>query len=207
MMKVASAANSHRFMLALKVVLADRGSAPTLVFDEIDSGAGGAVADAIGQRLARLAERAGAGRDPCAAGCGPRRRASPDRQGDAGEAGRVATRVSPLLDGARREEIARMLAGEVITPPRRAAADRLPHFMTDVAPDDGRPAAQQCRACVAARNRSRPRDAACRYHRRDVRPGRDAASAIEDESPGKGVKPWFVEVYFAEAPDEEAVRA
>ncbi len=42
-------------MLALKVVLADRGSAPTLVFDEIDTGAGGAVADAIGQRLARLA--------------------------------------------------------------------------------------------------------------------------------------------------------
>src|SRR3712207_9484882 len=44
-------------MLALKVVLADRGSAPTLVFDEIDTGVGGAVADAIGQRLARLAER------------------------------------------------------------------------------------------------------------------------------------------------------
>src|SRR5262249_47339499 len=46
-----------RFLLALKVVLADRGSAPTLVFDEIDTGAGGAVADAVGQRLARLAAR------------------------------------------------------------------------------------------------------------------------------------------------------
>ncbi|MFT2658089.1 DNA repair protein RecN, partial [Escherichia coli] len=44
-----------RFLLALKVVLADRGSAPTLVFDEIDTGVGGAVADAIGSRLARLA--------------------------------------------------------------------------------------------------------------------------------------------------------
>ena len=44
-----------RFLLALKVVLSDRGSAPTLVFDEIDTGVGGAVADAIGARLARLA--------------------------------------------------------------------------------------------------------------------------------------------------------
>ncbi len=55
LMKVASGGELARFMLALKVVLADRGSAPTLVFDEIDTGAGGAVADAIGQRLARLA--------------------------------------------------------------------------------------------------------------------------------------------------------
>ena len=56
--KVASGGELARFMLALKVVLADRGSAPTLVFDEIDTGVGGAVADAIGQRLARLAARA-----------------------------------------------------------------------------------------------------------------------------------------------------
>ena len=55
MMKVASGGELSRFMLALKVSLADRGSAPTLVFDEIDTGVGGAVADAIGQRLARLA--------------------------------------------------------------------------------------------------------------------------------------------------------
>jgi DNA repair protein RecN (Recombination protein N) len=55
LMKIASGGELARFMLALKVVLADRGSAPTLVFDEIDAGAGGAVADAIGQRLARLA--------------------------------------------------------------------------------------------------------------------------------------------------------
>src|SRR5262249_50106046 len=57
LMRVASGGELARFLLALKVVLADRGSAPTLVFDEIDTGAGGAVADAIGLRLARLAER------------------------------------------------------------------------------------------------------------------------------------------------------
>ncbi len=57
MMKVASGGELARFLLALKVALADRGSAPTLVFDEIDTGVGGAVADAIGQRLARLAGR------------------------------------------------------------------------------------------------------------------------------------------------------
>ena len=58
LMKVASGGELARFLLALKVVLADRGSAPTLVFDEIDTGVGGAVADAIGVRLARLARRA-----------------------------------------------------------------------------------------------------------------------------------------------------
>ena len=56
-MKVASGGELARFLLALKVVLADRGSAPTLVFDEIDTGVGGAVADAIGMRLARLGAR------------------------------------------------------------------------------------------------------------------------------------------------------
>src|SRR5262245_20722352 len=58
LMKVASGGELARFLLALKVVLADRGSAPTLVFDEIDSGVGGAVADAIGVRLSRLARQA-----------------------------------------------------------------------------------------------------------------------------------------------------
>ena len=57
LMKVASGGELARFLLALKVVLADRGSAPTLVFDEIDTGVGGAVADAIGARLARLARQ------------------------------------------------------------------------------------------------------------------------------------------------------
>ncbi len=73
MMKVASGGELSRFMLALKVVLADRGSAPTLVFDEIDTGVGGAVADAIGQRLARLAPSVQVlVRHPCAAGRGAR---------------------------------------------------------------------------------------------------------------------------------------
>src|SRR5438105_4636444 len=58
LMKVASGGELSRFLLALKVVLADRGSAPTLIFDEIDTGVGGAVADAIGVRLARLAKQA-----------------------------------------------------------------------------------------------------------------------------------------------------
>src|SRR5439155_17070905 len=57
LMKVASGGELARFLLALKVALADRGSAPTLVFDEVDTAVGGAVADAIGTRLARLAQR------------------------------------------------------------------------------------------------------------------------------------------------------
>src|SRR5690606_10915036 len=57
LLKVASGGELSRFLLALKVVLADRGSAPVLIFDEIDTGVGGAVADAIGRRLRRLSER------------------------------------------------------------------------------------------------------------------------------------------------------
>ena len=64
MMKVASGGELSRFLLALKVALADRGSAPTLVFDEIDTGVGGAVADAIGQRLRRLAGQVQVSRSP-----------------------------------------------------------------------------------------------------------------------------------------------
>ncbi len=74
LMKVASGGELARFMLALKVILAAKGSAPTLIFDEIDTGVGGAVADAIGARLARLAEKlAGAGGHPQPAGGGARR--------------------------------------------------------------------------------------------------------------------------------------
>src|SRR5208282_3365588 len=58
LMKVASGGELARFLLAIKVRLAERGTAPTLVFDEIDTGVGGAVADAMGQRLARLSARA-----------------------------------------------------------------------------------------------------------------------------------------------------
>jgi DNA repair protein RecN (Recombination protein N) len=126
LMKIASGGELARFMLALKVVLADRGSAPTLVFDEIDAGAGGGVADAIGQRLARLASRvqvlAVTHAPQVAARAGEHFRIVKD---SAGQGDRVATRVSALGEHARREEIARMLAGASITDEARAAAARL----------------------------------------------------------------------------------
>jgi DNA repair protein RecN (Recombination protein N) len=126
LMKVASGGELSRFMLALKVVLADRGSAPTLVFDEIDSGAGGATADSIGQRLARLASRVQVlsvtHAPQVAARAGRHLRISKDL---ADKGARTATRVAPLEDGHRREEIARMLAGATITDEARAAAASL----------------------------------------------------------------------------------
>jgi DNA repair protein RecN (Recombination protein N) len=126
MMKVASGGELARFLLALKVVLADRGSAPTLVFDEIDTGVGGAVADAIGVRLARLA----GGVQVIAVTHAPQVAARADRHylisKDALAKGRkVATRVAELAAERRREEIARMLAGAEITAEARAAAERL----------------------------------------------------------------------------------
>jgi DNA repair protein RecN (Recombination protein N) len=126
MMKVASGGELARFLLALKVVLADRGSAPTLVFDEIDTGVGGAVADSIGVRLARLAS----GVQVVAVTHAPQVAARADRHylisKDALAKGkRVATRVTELQDERRREEIARMLAGAEITAEARAAAERL----------------------------------------------------------------------------------
>ena len=126
LMKVASGGELARFMLALKVALADRGSAPTLVFDEIDTGVGGAIADAIGQRLARLAARA----QVLAVTHAPQvaaRSTSHFRIAKAaiGKGERVATSVAALDEKARREEIARMLAGATITEEARAAARRL----------------------------------------------------------------------------------
>ena len=126
LLKVASGGELSRFMLALKVVLADKGSAPTLVFDEIDTGVGGAVADAIGQRLARLAERV----QVMAVTHAPQVAAKAmshfliSKEGVSGS-DRVATRVVPLDATPRREEIARMLAGATITEEARAAAARL----------------------------------------------------------------------------------
>src|SRR5262245_4189154 len=126
LMKVASGGELARFLLALKVVLADRGSAPTLIFDEIDTGVGGAVADAIGLRLARLSRRA----QVLAVTHAPQVAARADRHYlisksalDKGK--RVATRVAELAAEKRREEIARMLAGAEITAEARAAAERL----------------------------------------------------------------------------------
>jgi DNA repair protein RecN (Recombination protein N) len=126
LMKVASGGELARFLLALKVVLADRGSAPTLVFDEIDTGVGGAVADAIGVRLARLAR----GVQVLAVTHAPQVAAQASRHYviskdtlDKGK--RVATRVAEVAEERRREEIARMLAGAEITNEARAAAERL----------------------------------------------------------------------------------
>ncbi len=126
MMKVASGGELSRFLLALKVSLADKGSAPTLVFDEIDTGVGGAVAEAIGARLARLGERVQVlsvtHAPQVAARAGNHLLIAKEPVADGS---RVATRVHPIGAEHRREEIARMLAGSRITEEARAAAERL----------------------------------------------------------------------------------
>ncbi|MCI5074236.1 DNA repair protein RecN [Oricola sp.] len=125
MMKVASGGELSRFLLALKVALADRGSAPTLVFDEIDTGVGGAVADAIGARLARLAGTV----QVLSVTHAPQVAARADthfliaKQASGGE--QLATSIASMGVDERREEIARMLAGATITDEARAAAARL----------------------------------------------------------------------------------
>jgi DNA repair protein RecN (Recombination protein N) len=126
-MKVASGGELSRFLLALKVALADRGSAPTLVFDEIDTGVGGAVADAIGQRLKRLSDRVqvlSVTHAPQVAA-----RAATHlliSKGPASEGSeKIATRVATMEPKDRTEEIARMLAGASVTEEARAAAARL----------------------------------------------------------------------------------
>jgi DNA repair protein RecN (Recombination protein N) len=126
-MKVASGGELSRFLLALKVALADRGSAPTLVFDEIDTGVGGAVADAIGQRLKRLSDKVqvlSVTHAPQVAA-----RAATHlliSKGPAAEGSdKIATRVATMEPEHRTEEIARMLAGASVTDEARAAAKRL----------------------------------------------------------------------------------
>ncbi|MEO1703188.1 MAG: DNA repair protein RecN [Pseudomonadota bacterium] len=124
-MKVASGGELSRFLLALKVALADRGSTPTLVFDEIDTGVGGAVADAIGSRLSRLAK----GVQVLSVTHAPQVAARAGhhfliaKAGDNGES--VVTSVSKMDDQARLEELARMLSGAQITDEARAAAAQL----------------------------------------------------------------------------------
>jgi DNA repair protein RecN (Recombination protein N) len=124
LMKVASGGELSRFLLAVKVALADRGSAPTLVFDEIDAGVGGSVADAIGQRLARLAQRV----QVLSVTHAPQVAARAQTHyliSKTGGADRVSTGVAEMDRKARQEEIARMLAGATITDEARAAAARL----------------------------------------------------------------------------------
>ncbi len=124
MMKTASGGELSRFLLALKVALADKGSAPTLVFDEIDTGVGGAVADAIGQRLKRLAGRV----QVLSVTHAPQVAARADQHlliAKSENGGRMATSVAHMDSAERQEEIARMLAGASITAEARAAAERL----------------------------------------------------------------------------------
>ncbi|MEO6609146.1 MAG: DNA repair protein RecN [Aestuariivirga sp.] len=126
LMKVASGGELARFMLALKVVLAAKGSAPVLIFDEIDTGVGGAVADAIGQRLRRLAS----GLQVIAVTHSPQVAANAvqhlliSKIEDVGGK-RMVTRVNPLSAQSRREELARMLSGASVTDAARAQADEL----------------------------------------------------------------------------------
>ena len=122
--RVASGGELSRLMLALKVVLASRGSVPTLVFDEVDSGVGGATAAAVGDRLARVAGEVQVlvvTHSPQVAARG----ATHLRVAKESARNRTSTTVSPLDGPARREELARMLAGETVTEAARAAADSL----------------------------------------------------------------------------------
>ncbi len=121
--KVASGGELARVMLALKVVLAHADPVPTLVFDEVDAGIGGATAAAVGERLAQLARDAQVlvvTHSPQVAAQG-RTHLRVRKDG----ADRIATTVERLDDAARREEIGRMLAGATLTDEARAAADAL----------------------------------------------------------------------------------
>ncbi|MFD1944944.1 DNA repair protein RecN [Paradevosia shaoguanensis] len=126
LLKVASGGELSRFLLALKVVLADRGSAPVLIFDEIDTGVGGAVADAIGRRLARLASKVQVLCVTHAPQVAARAHSHLLIEKQAVEEGAfVRTHVRGLDGENRREEVARMLAGAKVTEEARAAASKL----------------------------------------------------------------------------------
>jgi DNA repair protein RecN (Recombination protein N) len=122
--KIASGGELSRFILALKVALAEAGGARTMVFDEIDRGVGGAVASAIGERLHRLAQRnqvlVVTHSPQVAARGGHHLLIEKSHDG-------IVTRTSvhPLDAARRREEIARMLSGADITDEARAQAERL----------------------------------------------------------------------------------
>ncbi len=122
--KIASGGELARFMLALKVVLARASAVPTLVFDEVDSGIGGATADAVGERLSRLAETQQVlvvTHSPQVAA-----RGTHHWQVHKGmKAGAMSTEVLTLDPAGRREEIARMLSGAEVTAEARAAAAQL----------------------------------------------------------------------------------
>jgi DNA repair protein RecN (Recombination protein N) len=122
--KIASGGELSRLMLALKVVFSAGAAVPTLVFDEVDSGVGGATAASVGDRLARVAEDIQVlvvthSPQVAARGAAHLLVSKSERHG------RTETAVTPLDPAARREEIARMLAGETVTGAARAAAESL----------------------------------------------------------------------------------
>ncbi len=121
--KIASGGEMARFMLALKVVLAEVGTAQTLVFDEVDSGIGGATADAVGERLARLAAK----RQILVVTHSPQVAAKSAHHAIVVKTGKTnpTTKVLPLSAAEREEEIARMLSGAEITKEARAQAAKL----------------------------------------------------------------------------------
>jgi DNA repair protein RecN (Recombination protein N) len=122
--KIASGGELSRFILALKVALAEEGGAATVIFDEIDRGVGGAVASAIGERLARLAsdgQLLAVTHSPQVAARGRRHYMI----AKSSEGTVTRTSVALLDDGERKEEIARMLSGAEVTAEARAQADRL----------------------------------------------------------------------------------
>ena len=122
--KIASGGELSRFILALKVALAEQGGAATVIFDEIDRGVGGAVASAIGDRLARLAD----GGQLLAVTHSPQVAARGRTHyliAKSSEGTVTRTSVVLLDDAGRQEEIARMLSGAEVTPEARAQADRL----------------------------------------------------------------------------------
>jgi DNA repair protein RecN (Recombination protein N) len=124
LVKIASGGELSRFILAMKVALAEEGGARTLIFDEIDRGVGGAVASAIGERLARLADTAQVlvvTHSPQVAARGAKHLLiAKSHDGTV-----TRTGVTPLDSAQRREEIARMLSGAEITDEARAQAERL----------------------------------------------------------------------------------
>jgi len=122
--KIASGGELSRFILALKVALAEEGGAATVIFDEIDRGVGGAVASAIGERLARLASEGqllAVTHSPQVAARGRRHYMI----AKSSEGTVTRTSVALLDEGERKEEIARMLSGAEVTAEARAQADRL----------------------------------------------------------------------------------
>jgi DNA repair protein RecN (Recombination protein N) len=122
--RIASGGELSRFLLALKVVLAEADPVPTLVFDEVDSGVGGATAAAVGERLARLGQKL----QVLVVTHSPQVAARTDQHWRVEKAtvGKsVVTRLAVLDGQGRREEIARMLSGAKVTDEARAAADRL----------------------------------------------------------------------------------